>query len=715
MAVCVAGIGLATRAAMQPPPERLDPPPGEVARAAVFDRRGVPLAVTYENRWNVYDRVPLHRVPPLLRDAVVFAEDARFHEHAGVDWRARAAAAWQNLLAMRVVRGASTISEQAVRMLHPRPRTFWARWVEGFEAMALERRFSKGEILSFYLNQVPYARQRRGVVQAAHDLFDRDLDTLSRDEMLALAVLLRSPSGLDPRNAPGALDGRMRALARRLAEAGRIPEDAAATVAAHPLELASSRLPLAAPGFVRHVRERAGDRARIVTPLDAELQARLQPILDERVAHLAERGVRHGALLVVDHRRNEVVVWANATSDSTIDAVVTPRQPGSTLKPFVYAMALERGWTAATLIDDSPVAVAVGSGLHRYRNYSRTYHGPLRLRLALANSLNVPAVRTVRSLAPGAFHRRLRELGFASLDRHPDFYGDGLVLGNGEVTLLELVSAYAALARGGVRAPIRVTEREAAGPAVRVFDADAVSLVADILSDADAREMEFGRGGVLDFPVPTAVKTGTSNDHRDAWAVGFSSRYTAGVWMGDLDRRAMKDVTGAVGPAVVLRAVFAELHRFDPAGPLPLSRRLRRVEICAVSGARPGAFCPVVQEWFRPDRAPRHDCPLHGEAATAATAAGESASIDIVSPTSGLRLAMDPRIPDELEVFEFALSGRPGTDDVVWLVDGEPQRLARSAGDRWAWPLARGRHRVSARVGSGPGARQTREVRFVVR
>jgi penicillin-binding protein 1C len=714
-----AALTLATLSSMRPLPARLDLPPGEVSRAEVVDRHGQRLSVTYENRWNLHDRIELHAVPAFLRDAVIEAEDRRFSAHDGVDWRARGAALWQNLRAGRFLRGASTISEQVVRMLHPRPRTLWSRWLEGFEAARLEERFSKGDILAFYLNQVPYARQRRGVVQAARDAFGRDLGTLSRDEMLALAVLVRSPSRLDPRRAPGALGPSIQSLARRLVEAGRLPASAVAAVASRPLEVRASELAIVAPAFVRHVRAKSAEARKIHTTLDGRLQARLQPVLDEAVRHLASRGALHGAALAIDHRSGEVLLWMNARSGSEIDAVLSPRQPGSTLKPFVYALALEQGWTAATLIDDAPTSSAVGNGLHRYRNYSRLYRGPVRLRIALANSLNVPAVRTMQSLPKNILYRRLQALGFDSLTEHPEFYGEGLALGNGEVTLRELVSAYAVLARGGLELAltlVRADEGKAATPR-RLFDADVSTLVADILADADARAAEFGRGGVLDFPVPAAVKTGTSNDYRDAWALGFSDRYTAGVWMGDPDRRAMAEVTGSLGPAGVLRAIFAGLHRLELAAPLRISPRLRRAKVCAVSGSKAGETCPAIEEWFRPERTPTLECPLHSPQLVTSPGRDAAPRVEVLRPTPGLHLAMDPRIPDPLEVFAFSLQATSDPSEVEWIVDGEPAALRQSEVNRWEWPLSRGAHRVSARVRFAPDLSpiETREVAFFVR
>jgi penicillin-binding protein 1C len=527
-------------------------------RSQLTDRAGRPLSVTYENAWNLHEVVAFHEVPTLLREAFVQAEDQRFYHHGGVDWIARAHAALQNLRAGRVVRGASTISEQSVRMLQPRPRTLWSRWIEGIQAGRLEARFSKAEILAFYLNQVPYARQRRGVAQAARDYFDRDLETLAPGEMLALAVLVRSPVRLDLVRGTRAIEAPLLRLAERMHRAGALSARELRAVRGEGLALTRPAPPVAAAHFVRFVRMQQATRsrrpARVTTTLDAALQERVQRLLDRRVERLRGRGVGDGAALVVDHLSGEILAWVDAGSfeDSEggqIDAVLAPRQPGSTLKPLLYALAFEKGWSAATLVEDAPIADAVGHGLHLYRNYSRNHYGPLRVRLALGNSLNVPAVRAIRFVGRADFLERLRRAGVTSLRAHPDHYGDGLALGNGEVALLELVHAYATLARGGRFEPLRwtvdpVAPRDAPR---RVYDPEVSALIADILADPEARELEFGRGGLLDFPVQTAVKTGTSNDYRDAWALGFSHRFTAGVWMGNLDRRPMQDVTGSRG------------------------------------------------------------------------------------------------------------------------------------------------------------------------
>ncbi|MEK8019292.1 MAG: transglycosylase domain-containing protein, partial [Candidatus Parabeggiatoa sp.] len=452
---------------LAPPPDTLSVAHSSVRKVQIRDRHANPLTITYQNDWNIHDYVPLHDIPETLQKVFILAEDKRFYEHHGPDWQARWHAMLQNIKALRVVRGASTISEQTVRMLHPRPRTFWARWLEGFEAVKLEEHFSKADILEFYLNQVPYASQRRGVVQAARYYFDRDLETLNIKEMMALAVLVRSPSRLDLRRGVTQIKAPIARLAVLLLKQGLITQADYQDILTTPLDLHDAHLPVQATHFVNYVYASQSLPAlqimgHLQTTLNSSLQRVVQEILNQRVQDLQSKKVNNGAVLVVEHQSNEILAWVNVgppsleKPGSLIDAVLTPRQPGSTLKPFLYASALEKGWTAATLIEDSPLAEPVGTGMHSFRNYSRNYYGPLRLRNALGNSLNIPAIRTIQFVGTDSFLHRLRQLGFKSLTAHPDYYGDGLALGNGGVTLLELVQAYATLANQGRFLPLKV-------------------------------------------------------------------------------------------------------------------------------------------------------------------------------------------------------------------------------------------------------------------
>jgi len=698
------GLFLKTVVDLSPPPETLSVADSVVRKVQLLDRDSTPLIITYQNDWNIHDYVPLHEIPEMLQQIFILAEDKRFYQHNGPDWQARWHAMWQNLMALRIVRGASTMSEQTVRILHPRPRTFWSRWLEGFEAARLQQHFSKADILEFYLNQVPYAHQRRGVVQAARNYFDRDLDTLNLKEMMALAVLVRAPSRLDLRKGTTEIEAPIIRLADRLLEMGLITEVDYQNLLEMPLRLHDYHLPIQASHFVNYVytsqiADLSPTLGHLPTTLDASIQRAVQEILDQRVLDLRSKNVRHGAVLVVDHETSDVLAWVNSGKPSPelpgsqIDAVITPRQPGSTLKPFLYALALEKGWTSATLIDDAPLAKPVGTGMHQFRNYSRHNYGPLRLRDALGNSLNIPAILTIQFVGTEPFLQRLRQLGFSSLTAHSEYYGDGLALGNGGVTLLELVQAYTSLANQGRFRRLKVLLHPRPSGSVKVFSPEVSSIIAHILSDSDARHLEFGRSALLRFPVQTAVKTGTSTDYRDAWAVGFNHRYTVGVWLGHLDQQAMSGVSGSSGPALVLRAVFAELTRYEETQPLYLSPQLVKVEICRASGQRAHSDCPSRIEWFVPGTEP----PLDGESVV--TAESGSGQLYLMQPTQGLQLATDPRIPDEYEAFKLVLSETsPKARSIEWLVDDEVIGTTLADERHFFWPLKRGSHVAQARV-----------------
>jgi penicillin-binding protein 1C len=669
----------------------------------VSDRGGVPLAVSYRNPWNRHASLPLHAVPELLVRAFVTAEDKRFFQHSGVDWTARGSALWRRVRHGDRTRGASTITEQIVRMLHPRPRGYAAKWIEGLEALALERKAGKAELLEFYLNQVPYASNRRGVTQAARFYFNRDLDTLSRKEILALAVLVRAPSRFDLFRGTAGIEAAILRLAEALGEA-ELPRLRAA-----PLRLESDRLPVEAAQFVAFARAQAAQAPvksplHIRTTLDSGMQRFVGELLKHRLRALEGRRVSHAAALVADHATREILAWVSTgIPETSLDLVQTPRQPGSALKPFLYAAALERGWTPATVIEDTPYSDRIGTGIHHFHNYSRVHYGAVTLRQALGNSLNIPALHTIRFVTPRHYLETLHRLGFRSLEQAAEHYDDGLALGNGEVSLLELVQGYAALAGRGYFLPLTALlyqDSPAGGRAV--FSEEAASLVGHILSDPWARSLEFGTASVLNFPTQTAVKTGTSTDYRDAWAIGYNYRYVAGVWMGNADYAPTDGVTGSLGPALALRGIFHELTKARDTSPLYLSPRLERRDFCMPTGA-PASACTPRTEYFLP-RTQEESAPRSSATRT----------IRLVRPVRGQDMALDPRIPAEEQAFEMRLAGVSDADRVEWIVDGSP--VARPAGTTLLWPMRRGAHSVQAIV-RRPDASlvRTDERKFIVR
>ncbi len=684
--VVAAMLAAATAVSLRPVGNSFHDIASNVQTVRITDRNGLPLNISYQNEWNVYDHIPLYEVPKFLKEAIILAEDKRFYRHGGIDWLARAAAVRQNLTNLRAVRGASTISEQVVRMLNPRPRTIWSRWLEGFEAALLERTISKADILEFYINQVPYASNRRGIIQAARFYFNRDLSTLSHKEMLALAVLVRAPSGFDLYQHPGKLEGPLMRLADSMREEGYLEAQEDEYIKAEELKPEPATLPVEARHFARHIRLNSGGADIYRTTLDASLQIRVQEITDNRLKSLANKNVNNAAAIVADHVTGEILAWVvgGAGNEKTpaveVDTVTTPRQPGSSLKPFLYAQALEKGWSAATIINDSPLAEAIGSGLHNFRNYSNVYYGPVTLREALGNSLNIPALKTIHFVGAGDYLTKLHRLGFESLTRNSEIYDKGLALGNGEVTLLEMTQAFAALANKGVYRPLRVLQQQGQDLIPRrIYSEETASLIGNILSDPWARRLEFGSSSILNLPLQSAVKTGTSTDYRDAWTIGYSDRYVVGIWMGNLDNSPMNEVTGSAGPALALRSIFALLNENRETLPLWLSPKLTLKEVC-VRPSEEGSQCVSRSEWFIPGTEP-------GDNAETVKA---SSGVELVRPTDGLQIAYDPRIPPEHQKFRFELKGLPPEAKASWVLNG--RKLAESTQNYYLWPLEKGEH-----------------------
>lgn len=675
----------------------------EAENLQIVDRHGKPLTFSYRDRWNTVDNLALHDIPELLRQAFLVAEDQRFLEHHGVDWLARGNALWQRLRLGRGTRGASTITEQVVRMLHPRPRSYWSKWIEGLEALALETRVNKAAILELYLNQVPYSSNRRGVVQAARFYFNRDVSTLSVKEMLALAVLVRAPSKFDLHEGTVPIAEAITRLARALVERRLLDEASALALRNYEVVLDAARLPVRAVHFVEHVRahtavEDARNQTKIVTTLDGTLQHFVEDLLENRLHSLSSKNIEHAAAIVVDTQTREILAWVSVgagcaeteyeASGCKIDMVTVPRQPGSALKPFLYGAALAQGWTPATIIEDSPYSDTVGTGIHHFHNYSHTHYGKVTLRTALGNSLNIPALHAIQYVTPEKYLGLLRTLGFQSLTRAADFYDEGLALGSGEVSLLELARAYTVFANRGIFAPLKMTlYRDAPAEKTRIYSDGVASLIGDILSDPWARSLEFGRGGVLHLPTQTAVKTGTSTDYRDAWAIGYNHRYLVGIWMGNADYTPTDGVTGSIGPALVLRGIFNELTRNAETAPLYLSPQLVVKDVC---------LDPEDVETHKSDCAVRTEYFLPEEEARASAPVGASERIAIFRPANGLEMAYDPRIPREKQAFEMRLTGVLATDEVEWIID--EKHHARAVGDKFVWHMEKGRHFVAAVV-----------------
>ena len=719
---------------VQPLPLELEPKIAASSKPRVEyrDRLGRPLGSMRLDQQNIKYQLELDGIPEFLRHAVIAAEDKRFYRHYGIDFLAIGSALLTNFRNTAFLRGGSTISQQVARILNHRGRGLYNHYLSAIEAVSLECRFSKDEILRYFLNQVPLSRGSHGVQEAARRLFDRDLDQLSKKEMLALAVLIRAPGRLTPGfEEAGAgvkvspqLENRILALNSELVRSGVESELQGRATAAQTLRFEVPVPELEAPHFLRFLdseRERLGinsEKHRLVTTLDSSVQEFTQKIINNQVHALAPFGVSYGSALVVDNEQNKVRAWVSyggdeETPSSYFDGVLVPRQAGSTLKPFLYAAALKKGWTAATLIEDEPLVQAHGAGIHRVRNYSGSYYGQVTLREALANSLNVPAIEAVKFVEVDNFLGLLRFLGFSSLNRESGFYGEGLALGNGEVTLLELVRAYSVLANRGVLKPLSFTSEDQflEQQTQQVIDPEIASLISDILSDSEARRHEFDAGELETFSRQTAIKTGTSTNYCDAWAVAYTSRYTVGVWFGNLDRTPMQEIAGSAAGTGVLRGILGFLDKKSNVEPLWLSPNLRRVDVCADSGLLEDRNCPKRSEWFIEPFVPKL-----GEGKTKLPEKALAYAPRIVFPSKGLMLARDPRIPDELEAISLHIAIGPTVARIEWYIN---DRLIANTGPgviRQTWQLKEGAHTLHALVWyqGEKNPQKTESVSFVV-
>jgi penicillin-binding protein 1C len=604
----------------------------------ILDRHGHLLREVRDDdgaraRW-----VTVAEVGPHLPAALIAAEDRRFRDHRGVDLVASARAALSNVLRMRVVSGASTLTMQLARTLRPHDKNLRGKFVEAALALRIEASLSKDRILEEYLNRVSFGPNLRGVAAASEAYFGKGPAQLSLAEAALLAGVVRGPSFYAPdRHASRAAERRAVVL-RRMVTTGAIDETARAIAEGEPIVTRTVHASAAAPHFVRGLLA-GGVRAlqpgleggwpkapvSIATTLDRGLQREVEAIVRAKIAALAAKEVTAAAVVVIENATGDVLAWVGSPDAfdtarlGANDGVLAKRQPGSTLKPFLYGLAFEtRGYGAATLVPDLPISVPTAAGIWSPQNYDGKWRGPVRVREALGNSLNAPAVATVLDVGVAPFLERLRALGFASLDRDADHYGPALALGDGEVRLVELANAYAALARGGIAKPVRVVRSLAAADGERTFEpgletrvgreADA-ALLLDVLADPRARLASFGDATALDFPFAVAAKTGTSKGFRDNWAVGSSTAVTVAVWVGNFDGRAMHGVSGITGAGPIFHATMEAAMRARSSGSLPIAAtdvfdgdpdaRFTKVEICALSGERATALCPHrVREWL---------------------------------------------------------------------------------------------------------------------
>lgn len=693
----------------------------------VYDREGRLVQVLALEDGLRREWYALSALPPRIAEVFIAAEDRGFYRHGGVDFGALFRAVFQNASAGRTVSGASTISMQLARMVFPRapdaPVTVAVKAAEAWRALRIEAKLSKEEILELYLNSVPFGMQAEGIGSAARTLFGRTPAQLSDAQIHLLAVLLRRPALYNPEKNPAASYSAAMEIGKHTGFAATREEwESAVSVPAR------FSYPMRLPHLVNHIRQQYAAAQKRMPPelrlsADAELTETAESLVNTLLEQYRNARLSQGAVLAIDHVNGEILCWSGGNffrgDAGQIDGVLVRNQSGSTMKPFLYALALEHGFLPASVLADIPMDFG-SSQAYVPLNFNNRYNGPVLLRTALASSLNIPAVYLLWRLGVDNFMQTLAELGFASLAQERERTGLSLALGSGEVTLLELTRAFSVFARAGSLPELSYTllpGGSTAPPAVQVFEPDTAAILCDMLSDGRARALGFGFAEVFRPPYPAIFKTGTSNQFQNILALGSTARYTAGVWMGNFTGETVIRETGSSIPARVVRALLDALTERYPesARPFPQPHLFRKVPVCALSGMAPGAYCPAVTEEFAPvgSASSRPLCSWHVlqngtvqvrypaeyqrwlSGKNDAGSLAPASSLRILYPADGAAFVFDPSIPPESQMLRVDAAG-PGRSAVL-LVNGTPLETVAPP-FFWYVPLVQGDMHLEVRT-----------------
>ena len=616
----------------------------------IYDRHGKLLTEVFDPQQGKRTMVRYGDIPQVVKDAVVSTEDATFFTN--LDWFgwnpvAIARAIYQNMRQQEVVFGGSTITQQLVKIVYlSSERTLSRKVKEAILATEITRRYSKEEILEVYLNEVYFGNLAYGVETAAETYFGKHASELNLSEAALLAGMLQAPVTYDPYTDPEAARARRTTVLRLMQKHGYLTQAEVDAAGRQPLGVIPRQVVAEreAPHMVVAVQEELiqlyGKEMlfkggfQVYTTLDLDMQHLAEQVAREKMAELNKHGASNAALVALDPQTGDVLAmlgsadFYDAAIHGQVNVALRPRQPGSSIKPFTYLAAMERGWTAATLLMDVAQQFPDGANApYKPTNYDGKEYGPVSVRTALACSRNIPAVSTLHQIGVPALLEVAKRVGISSLEEdpagNPKQYGLALALGSGEVKLLEMAGAYGALANGGQRVTPRlilhiedqdgrVIMAETKPEMPQVMDPRHAHILTDILADDEARAPSFGRNGPLKLTFPAAAKTGTTNDYRDSWTIGYTPHLVTGVWVGNNDNRPMDRVSGARGAAIVWHDFMERALAKEPKEPFVRPDKIVEAEVCPVSGQKRGDLCPPGRkELFLAENAPKDKCSVH--------------------------------------------------------------------------------------------------------
>jgi penicillin-binding protein 1C len=734
--------------------------PKKVISCDILDRKGNLLRSVLSSSSSTGSWVNLEKISPHMVDATVSAEDKRFYSHFGIDFLATVRALVQNLKEGHIVSGGSTITQQLAGLAYDMPQgSLKFKILDAIYAIKIDFKYSKKEILELYLNRAPYGNQTYGIEAASLLYFGKPSEQLSVAESAFLASIPRSPSIYDPyRNFEDTRKEQFLIL-KRMYNNGKINEGEYKQAREEPLLVIPLSDTFLAPHFCDFIQRELSMRkltgiSQVRTSLDLHLQKEVEKILKNTLSSLKDRGVTNGAVLIVDNKTGDILVMAGSVDffshEGQVNACTSLRQPGSTLKPFTYGLALEHGFKASDLIADLQMNITTKKGIYIPRNYDNRFHGPVRFREALGCSYNIPAIEMEQKVGVEGLLQKLHDAGFDSLTKDADYYGVALTLGGGEVTLMELVRAYSGLARGGIVKSLNFIKelRNDKGNIIyfpcekferKFFSRETSFIITDILSDNKARIPAFGRENPLNLPFPCASKTGTSRGFRDNWTAGYTPAFTVGVWVGNFNADPMEDVSGITGTGPLFSDIMYLLKKetHDMGGDFSLPENIVSSSICPSSGDIPGIYCPDrIKECFLKGREPEQVCRVHRmvkidrrtnspassncpdeyifkkiyeiyppmyynwmkeqglmppeEILTLLTHPANNRPV-IVFPSTGDIFKIDPVLRKEYQVIHMKAVVPEGTDHISWYLDGQ---LAGKTKNPFVfkWHLSAGEH-----------------------
>jgi len=566
----------------------------------VYDRQMNLIQVTAVEDGIRRQYTPFDQIPEEIKNAFIKAEDNRFYSHNGVDFKAALRAFKQNTSELRTVSGASTITMQLARIISPsEKRNILAKVKDVYNAWRIEARLSKDEILEYYLNTLPFGNNVEGITSAARYYFNRDLTELTYQQIYALAVIPRSPSAYNPILHP-----------ENCAKAASlICEKSEEEIASSLADLSAFQWPFLMPHFVEHLKTIYGNdfgttKTELHTTADLEAQDLAQYLVFDYLNRTERARIDNAAVLVIENKTGAVLVWSGSRNwfdnehSGQIDGIKVPNQMGSSMKPFLYAQALENGMKPSQVLPDIPMDFGSDS-VYIPLNFNNRFNGPVILRTALASSLNVPAVYTLSQTGVPDYYQLLLQLGFDSLKKDGMNADLGLALGAGEVTLQELTTAFSVFARDGIYIPLTYEENQLPDESrtYPVYSPDTARIICSILSDKKARAAGFGFSQTFQTDYPAIFKTGTANQYQNIVALGSTAEYTVGVWMGNHSGNTVMGKTGSSLPATIARELLDHLtKKTSPDFKKP--KNYTMTKICSLSGLSPSKDCPHVSEEY---------------------------------------------------------------------------------------------------------------------